>query len=88
MQLQVRQDGVGFYVIQETNDTITFLQLPTDYCYITAPWTYGWLFAIDLTYFDRLVGMPEMLPELTEAYRVFVEKREAGYTGEKLAPFQ
>lgn len=88
MDLQVMQDGVGFYFIQETNDTITFLQLPTDYCYITAPWTYGWLFAIDLTYFDRLVGMPEMLPELTEAYRVFVEKRKAGYTGEKLAPFQ
>ena len=62
MDLQVMQDGVGFYFIQETNDTITFLQLPTDYCYITAPWTYGWLFAIDLTYFDRLVGMPEMLP--------------------------
>ena len=52
MDLQVMQDGVGFYFIQETNDTITFLQLPTDYCHITAPWTYGWLFAIDLTYFD------------------------------------
>ena len=88
MDLQVMEEGVGFYFIQETDDTITFLQLPTDYCYITAPWTYGWLFAIDLTFFDRLVGVPEMLPELTEAYRVFVEKRKAGYKGEALAPFQ
>ncbi|MCI7634029.1 MAG: hypothetical protein MSS80_08405 [Mollicutes bacterium] len=88
MDLQVMEDGVGFYFIQETEDTITFLQLPTDYCYITAPWTYGWLFAIDLTFFDRLVGMPDILPELTEAYKVFVEKRKEGYTGAKLAPFQ
>ena len=88
MDLQVMEDGVGFYFIQETDDTITFLQLPTDYCYITAPWTYGWLFAIDLTFFDRLVGLPDMLPELTEAYKVFVEKRKEGYTGERLAPFQ
>ena len=76
MDLQVMQDGVGFYYIKETDDTITFLQLPTDYCHITAPWTYGWLFAIDLT------------PELTEAYETFVEKRRAGFKGEKLAPFQ
>lgn len=88
MDLQVMEDGVGFYFIKETEDTITFLQLPTDYCYITAPWTYGWLFAIDLTFFDRMVGMPDMLPELTEAYKTFVEKRKEGYTGKKLAPFQ
>lgn len=88
MDLQVMQDGVGFYLIKETDDTITFLQLPTDYCYITAPWTYGWLFAIDLTFFDRLVGIPEMLPELTEAYKLFVKKRKEGYEGDKLAPYQ
>lgn len=88
MDLQVMEDGVGFYFIQETDDTITFLQLPTDYCYITAPWTYGWLFAIDLTFFDRMVGIPDMLPELTAAYNVFVKKRKEGFEGEALAPFQ
>lgn len=88
MDLQVMQDGVGFYFITETDDTITFLRLPTDYCYITAPYTYGWLFAIDLTFFDRMVGMPDLLPELTEAYRVFVDKRKEGLRGEALAPFQ
>lgn len=88
MDLQIMEDGVGFYLIKETDDTITFLQLPTDYCYITAPWTFGWLFAIDLTFFDRLVGLPDILPELNEAYRLFVEKRKAGYKGEELAPFQ
>ena len=88
MDLQVMEDGVGFYYIQETNDNITFLQLPTDYCYITAPWTYGWLFAIDLTFFDKMVGMPNMLPELTKAYEEFVQKRKDGYTGDRLAPYQ
>lgn len=88
MDLQVMEDGVGFYLIQETDDTITFLQLPTDYCYITAPWTYGWLFAIDLTFFDRMLGLPDVLPELTDAYRLFLKKREEGFTGKELAPFQ
>lgn len=88
MDLQVMEDGVGFYLIKETEDTITFLQLPTDYCYITAPWTFGWLFAIDLTFFDRMIGFPEVLPELTEAYKLFVQKRLEGFTGEDLAPFQ
>lgn len=88
MDLQVMEDGVGFYLIQETDDTITFLQLPTDYCYITAPWTYGWLFAIDLTFFDRMIGLPNILPELTNAYKLFVKKREEGFTGKELAPFQ
>lgn len=88
MDLQVMEDGVGFYFIQETEDTITFLQLPTDYCYITAPWTYGWLFAIDLTFFDKMAGTPSLLPELTEAYKVFVNKRNSGVKGDDLAPFQ
>lgn len=88
MDLQIMQEGVGFYYIKETEDNITFLQLPTDWCHITAPWTYGWLFAIDLTYFDRMVGLPDVIPELSEAYELFVEKRKAGFKGEKLAPFQ
>lgn len=88
IDLQVMQDGVGFYYIKETDDTITFLQLPTDYCYITSSWTFGWLFAIDLTYFDRMIGIPNVIPELQEAYQLFVEKRKAGFKGEQLAPFQ
>ena len=88
MDLQVMEDGVGFYLIKETDDTITFLQLPTDYCYITAPWTFGWLFAIDLTFFDRMIGIPEMIPELSDAYKLFVEKRKEGFKGDALAPFQ
>ena len=88
IDLQVMQDGVGFYYIKETDDTITLLQLPTDYCYITAPWTFGWLFAIDLTYFDRMIGIPDVIPELQEAYKTFVEKRKEGFEGKELAPFQ
>ena len=35
-----------------------------------------------------MIGFPEVLPELTEAYKLFVQKRLEGFTGEDLAPFQ
>lgn len=77
MDLQVITDGVGFYWISETEDTITFLQLPAEWCYIVAPWTYGFQFAFDLTYFDRYVGLDIAIPELYEAYEHFVRMRES-----------
>lgn len=77
IDLQVITDGVGFYWIAETDDTITFLQLPAEWCYIVAPWTYGFQFAFDLTYFDRYVGLDIAIPELYEAYEHFVRMRES-----------
>lgn len=75
IDLQVMVDGVGFYWIAETDDTISFLQLPSEWCYIVAPWTYGFQFAFDLTYFDRYVGLEIAIPELYEAYNHFVRMR-------------
>ena len=77
IDLQVLIDGVGFYWIAETEDTISFLQLPSEWCYIVAPWTYGFQYAFDLTYFDRYVGLEIAIPELYEAYKHFVEMRES-----------
>ena len=88
IDLSVMEKGVAFYLIEEKKDNIYLLELPTEYCYITAPYNYGWMFAIDLTFFDRMVTMPNILPEITNAYKVMVEKRKAGFEGDKLAPWQ
>lgn len=77
IDLQVLIDGVGFYWLAETEDTISFLQLPSDWCYIVAPWTYGFQYAFDLTYFDQYVGLELAIPELYDAYKHFVEMRES-----------
>jgi hypothetical protein len=80
-------EGVGFYWISETSDDISFLQLPSDRCFITAPWSKGFLFAIDLTVFDSM-RMTSQIPELYNAYKTFVDMRKALTDGEKLAPYQ
>lgn len=88
VDLTVMEKGAAFYLIDEKSDSISLLELPTEYCYITAPWTYGWMFAVDLTFFDRMVTMPNILPELTAAYKVLVDKRKEGFSGDDLAPWQ
>ncbi len=88
VDLTVMRDGVAFYWISETDDNITLVQLPSDYCHITAPWTYGFLFSIDLVVFDKIVSIPEQIPELNNAYKKFVEMREKKLQGDELAPFQ
>jgi hypothetical protein len=88
VDLQTMIDGVSFWYISETDDSISLFPMPSDFCYITAPWNYGFLFAIDLTYFDKYVSIPEQIPELKHAYEIFVKKREELYKGEALAPYQ
>lgn len=89
---KVSKDGVAFVWFNETVNTFDLLDLPSDYCYITAPWTYGYLFAIDLTYFDRFAFQQMQVPELWKAYEVFCKKRiELAKTNEsksKLIPYQ
>ena len=55
---------VSFYWIDETDDYITLIPLPIDFCHITTNWTMGFRFAIDLVYFDRFIAMPQQIPEL------------------------
>jgi hypothetical protein len=85
---QCMYDGAACYYLVETNDTISMHNIPIDYCYITAPWTFGYTFAIDLVYFDKFATLDEQVPELVEAYELFVEMRKSLYKGEKLAPYQ
>lgn len=88
MALATMQDGVSFWWIEDMNTEISFLQLPTDYCYITSKWALGWTAAIDLSYFDRMTFLPTVVPELQNAYKVFLQKRKEGLRGKDLAPFQ
>jgi len=76
IDLQVLVDGVGFYWLSETKDSISFLQLPSDWCYITSPWTYGFKFTFDLTYFDQYSGLESAIPELYNAYKHFTKMRD------------
>lgn len=88
----VMVDGVVAVYTVETNDTISLHHIPTDYIYITAPWTFGYTFAIDLTYFDRFAMLDEQVPELVNAYEAFVDMRKALYNKkikeDDLVPYQ
>lgn len=89
IDLQVLFDGVAFYYINNTTEEITLYQLPSEYCYIVAPWAFGYRFAFDLTYFNDYVSIGGIaFPELKEAYQKLVEARKAGLEGEKLASIQ
>lgn len=89
IDLQVLFDGVAFYYINNTTEEITLYQLPSEYCYIVAPWAFGYRFAFDLTYFNDYVSIGGIaFPELKEAYEKLVEARKAGLDGEELASIQ
>ena len=92
LDAKVAKDGVAFVWFNKTVDTIDLLELPSDFCYITAPWTYGYLFAIDLSYFDRFAFQQTQVPELWEAYQECCRKRQelakSGRSKEKLIPYQ
>jgi hypothetical protein len=85
---QLMYDGAACYYLVETNDTISMHNIPIDYCYITAPWTFGYTFAINLVYFDKFATLDNQVPELVQAYDLFVEMRRNLYSGKELAPYQ
>lgn len=85
---KVCREGVAFVWFNKHKDGIDLLDLPSDFCYITAPWTYGYLFAIDLTYFDRFAFVGEVVPELWEAYKKFCVMREKLADSAELVPYQ
>lgn len=80
------KDGVAFVWFNRTKDTFDFIDLPPEFCYITAPWTFGYLFAIDLTYFDRFAFQQTQVPELWKAYEAFCRKREELVATNKFSP--
>lgn len=89
VDLQVLFDGVAFYYINNTTEEITLYQLPSEYCYIVAPWAFGYRFAFDLTYFNDYVSIGGIaFPELKAAYEKLVQARENGIKGEELASIQ
>lgn len=81
--LQVMYDGFVCYWINETSDNYTFVPLPSEACFITAPYTFGWRVAFDLAYFDRYNLGIDAIPELKHAYEDFVDRRQAFLEGKK-----
>lgn len=79
----------GYFGWFEENDTFaTFVEIPSDYCYITGRWDWGWTYAIDLTFYDKLIGLVNVTPELNNYYKKFILMRNQGLRGEKLRPYQ
>ncbi len=78
MTIDALKSGVGYYYYVESEDFVSFLKLPSDYCYITGTWDWGYTFALDLSYFDDYgTRLKEACPELAKAYRKFITIREA-----------
>jgi len=84
----VMENGVGFYYIKETKHFKTLYPLPKDFCFITGFWDNGYTFAIDLTFFNKFVGLQDVIPELNYAYEMFIKMRELGVSGTRLAMYQ
>jgi len=84
----VLSEGVAFYAFQENDKFFTLTRLPTDYCIPVGTWDYGVLFALNLVYFDKAVGMDSITPEFNYAYKKFIEARKAGVKGKELAQYQ
>lgn len=84
----VMQEGVKFCYITDKDYFMKLFELPDDYCYITGFWELGYTFAIDLTFFNRFVGLQDILPEMYSAYETFIKMRELGISGERLAMYQ
>ena len=85
---KVMSEGGVFTYLQESKHFADLIEIPSDYCYITGRWDWGFTYAINLAWFDRLIGVKTILPELAEYYKTFVAMREAGLKGSKLAPYQ
>lgn len=85
---RVCKEGVAFVYFNKHPDGIDLFELPTDFCYITAPWSYGYLFALDLTYFDRFAFTQTQVPELWAAYSKFCEMRIKLVDSDELVPYQ
>lgn len=81
IDLATMYDGASFWWMSETKDNITMLQLPSRFCYITSPFTFGYRFAFDLTFFDSYIGMKDAIPDLWNAYEHFNRMREAFLSG-------
>ena len=85
---KVVSEGVFFGYIQENQHFVSIVEMPSDWCYITGRFDWGFTYAVDLSFFDRMINIENMIPELYEYYKRFVELRKAGLRGEKLAPYQ
>ena len=82
-------DGVSFWLFYESLDGTRLLPVPPEYAWVTAPSiSYGYTWALDLTFVDSLMYLYSSLPELNYAYKKFCDIRKEGiggtYKGKKI----
>lgn len=82
------EDGGMFVYLNEQPEIISFVEIPSEWCYITGKWDWGYTWAIDLTYYDKFVGLVGVTPELISYYNTFIKMRDAGARGSALAQYQ
>lgn len=82
------EDGGMFVYVNRQSEIISFVEVPSEWCYITGKWDWGYTWAVDLAYYDRFVGLAGVTPELLEYYNRFIKMKEAGARGSSLAPYQ
>ena len=75
MAKTVSEGGIFVY-LTESKDFATLTEIPSNWCYITGRTDIGWSYGINLAYFDKYVGMREIMPELYNYYKKFTEMRD------------
>lgn len=90
---KVLTDGAFFVYLNIYNDEylqedyvikggeFDLLEIPSEFCYITGRTPYGFTYAIDLSWFDRLANSENMAPELYNQYKKFALLRDLKKTG-------
>lgn len=77
------EGGIFTYLRKRNNknniediDDMLLIEIPSDYCYITGKSRWGFTYAINLVWFDRIIGVEYVVPEIYEYYKLFVKMRE------------
>lgn len=75
MMKQITGEDVGFYFLREEKDTITMQKMPTDYCKIVDFNNIGYVYAMDMSYFDKNgVNIENYANEVKQAYKLYKNK--------------
>jgi hypothetical protein len=85
---KVIEEGGMFTYVNRAPEIMSLVELPTEWCYITGRWDWGYTYAVDLNYFDQFRGLVNVTPEIVNYYKEFIAMRGAGATGSKLAQYQ
>lgn len=76
VQDKVIREGVAFYSVKELPKGIKLFELPAKYCYVTGRGEHRLTFSLDLSLFDVMNSLLDVMPELYDTYKYFCAMRE------------